>query len=82
MASSEPTEHLVFQEFKAKDGSPLTSLGSHLCAETDERYLLWTEIHHKFNGIGHLETEWKTRVPFTINADGELYVLLFAKHLV
>ncbi|KFH63801.1 hypothetical protein MVEG_10494 [Podila verticillata NRRL 6337] len=80
MASSEPTDPLLLHKFKTEDGSPLPSLQSHLCAETGERYILWSDIQRVFNGIDHLETEWKTRVLFTINADGELHCPLRIRH--
>ncbi|KFH63797.1 hypothetical protein MVEG_10490 [Podila verticillata NRRL 6337] len=55
MAPSAQTDPPVFQEFKAEDGSPLSSLQSHLCAETGQRYLLWIDIQHAFSGIDHLK---------------------------
>lgn len=79
MASSVQTDPLVFQKFESEDGSALSSLRTHVCTETKERYLLWTDIQHAFHGIDHLEVEDVTMVLFTVDADGELYVLKFEK---
>jgi hypothetical protein len=74
MASSEFSDR---QQFKSKDGTPLTSLRSHpYTADTKERYVLWSDIQHTFQGIDHLETEDEKMVLFMIDTDGELYVLL------
>ncbi|KFH63798.1 hypothetical protein MVEG_10491 [Podila verticillata NRRL 6337] len=66
------TDPPVYQKFEAEGGSSLRSLSSYHCAETDERYLLWTDIQHAFNGIDHLKHTWGDRVLFTIDAAGEL----------
>ncbi|KAF9199038.1 hypothetical protein BGZ59_004228, partial [Podila verticillata] len=73
MESSVQIDTPVFQKFKAEDGSPLTSLRTHLCPETCERFVLWTDIQHAFNGIGHLKPERKKpkRILFTTDAAGE-----------
>ncbi|KFH63732.1 hypothetical protein MVEG_10425 [Podila verticillata NRRL 6337] len=73
MASSEQTDSPVFQEFKAEDGSPLTSLRTHLCAETGERFILWTDIQREIQGAVYLRTDVKWMVLFTIDTDGELH---------
>lgn len=79
MASSEEADLLAFQKFKTEDGSPLNSLRTHICAETEEQYLLWTDVQCAFQGIDHLKTDGDTRGFFTIDANGELYVLLLEK---
>ncbi|KFH63799.1 hypothetical protein MVEG_10492 [Podila verticillata NRRL 6337] len=74
MESSAQPDPPVFQKFNAEDGSMLPSLQTHLCAETDKRYLLWTDIQHAFNGVNHLSGRWtrSERIIFTIDAANEL----------
>lgn len=76
MALSVPTDPPVLQKFKTEDGSPLPRLRSRLCAETDKRYLLWTDIQHAIQDLSHLETEKKTRILFTTDVNGELCDIL------
>lgn len=71
------SEYADRQRFKSEDGTPLASLRSHPCGgETGERYVLWTDIQRAFQGISRLETEFRNRTLFTVEAGGELYVLL------
>lgn len=63
---------LVFQTFESEDGTPLASLPTSLCTETDERYVLWRDVQDAFDGILHVSTMFETTVLFTIDGDGEL----------
>lgn len=74
MASS---DNANLQKFISKDGTPLASLRSHPCTgDTEERYVLWSDIMCTFHGINRLEFHRGTIVYFMIDGDGELYVLL------
>lgn len=80
MASSKYCDR---QTFKNKDGTPLINLQSYPCsADSEERYILWTKVQRAFKGISHLETEKEERILFTIDAAGELYVLLSTSECV
>lgn len=74
MASSEYADR---QKFKSKDGTLLVSLRSHHgAADTQERYILWSDIQRAFQGIDHLESESGRRILFMIDIYATLYVLL------
>jgi len=71
-----PNSSAVFQKFKSNDGTPLAGLRARVCANTDEKYHLWRDVQNAFPGVGRLETPDWGRVLFTIDKDGELYVVL------
>lgn len=69
------SEHIYRLEFQTKEGASLPSLCSYPCStNSNERYILWSDIRRTFQDIDHLETVLY-RVLFMINADGALYVL-------
>lgn len=76
----ETSEYTDRQKFISKDGAPLTGIRSNpWIADTEERYVLWSDILRTFHGIDHLETEEEyeaERILFMIDDDGELYALL------
>lgn len=63
----------VFQKFENEDGSTLSSLQTHVCTETDEQYLLWTDIQNAFQGIDHLAIEEETSLQLTPMANCTFY---------
>lgn len=71
---SEDTESEHFQRFQPKDGTPLASLSTQLCAETGEPYFLWSEVQRVFESVDHLHASNAARVMFMIDEDGDLYV--------
>lgn len=89
--SHDPTYHTqvatslsdrTFQTLKSEDGSPLTRLRCQACAETGERYILWSKVQQAFKGTNHLwylETynQAHSLALFMIERDGDLYVELF-----
>lgn len=65
----------TFQQFVSEDYQPLASLPIHVCPETNERYVLWSNIQDAFEGVTFLRYWSTTRVLFMITQNGELYVL-------
>lgn len=80
MALLDEADPPVLQRFESKDGTPLASLPTLVCAESGERYLLWNEIQLAFEHIDHLEYYLGSRGLFMTNKDDELYVFLKCSH--
>lgn len=74
MVSSEYADR---QRFRSEDGTSLASPRSHPCAaDTEKRYILWSDIQCTFQGIDHLEAEWplmrdEVGILFMTDEDGE-----------
>lgn len=72
--TAEQTDPIVPQEFILDFYTPLPSLPTHLCTETNERYLLWSDIQNAFKGIVQLKERCnETLILFTVDSYGELY---------
>lgn len=75
-----PTEDLeppVLQSFCSQDEQQLPGLPTYYCSETDERYLLWSDVQQAFEGVIYLTDSSLEGALFMIDNDGELYVLQF-----
>ncbi|KAF9390106.1 hypothetical protein CPB97_009908, partial [Podila verticillata] len=70
----------TFQQFVSEDYQPLASLPIHVCPETNERYVLWSNIQDAFEGVTFLRYWSTTRVLFMITQNGELYRPLRIQH--
>ncbi|KAG0346063.1 hypothetical protein BG004_002523 [Podila humilis] len=73
-------ESSIFQTFKSYEGLTLGRLQTHVCEETGERYIPWSEILQRFHGIEHLEQEWPASVLFMIDLQGEIRQPLRVPH--
>ncbi|KAF9329472.1 hypothetical protein BG006_007458 [Podila minutissima] len=80
-SSEEYTEEstAVLQKFEFKYHAPLRSLPTRLCPDTDERYILWSDIKDNIVGASHLQT-YAGRVMFMIDENGELHQPLRIKY--
>ncbi|KAF9298899.1 hypothetical protein BGZ74_009188 [Mortierella antarctica] len=80
-SSEEDTEEstAVLQKFEFKHHAPLPSLPTRLCPETDERYILWSDIQDNIVGASHLQT-YAGRAMFMIDKYGELHQPLKIKY--
>lgn len=72
MPSVRSTDFL--QGFVCVDGKPLGTLPTHICADTGQRFVLWSDIGKSFWGADadYLEDRNKDIVLFLIRSDGEL----------
>lgn len=61
----------VFQEFKCTD-RPTVRLRTHICEDTRQRYIFWSDIQDTFEDIDHLRDQKKDLVLFMIDNNGEL----------
>ncbi|KAG0082740.1 hypothetical protein BGZ93_009208 [Podila epicladia] len=79
-SSDEYTEEstAVLQKFEYKHHA-LPSLPTHLCPETGELYILWSDIQDNIVGASHLQT-YAGRAMFMIDKHGELHQPLRIKH--
>lgn len=67
----------IVQQFVSEDYQPLASLPIQVCPETNEKYILWSDVQDTFAGVVFLRYWSTTRVLFMIRQEGELYVLCF-----
>lgn len=72
MAPIDETDPPVLQRFESKDGQPLASLPTTVCAETGDRYILWSDTQLAFEDVDHLEYYLGSRGLFMVNKDDEL----------
>ncbi|KFH74116.1 hypothetical protein MVEG_01329 [Podila verticillata NRRL 6337] len=70
----------AFQQFVSEDYQPLASLPIHVCPQTSERYVLWSNVQDAFEGVVFLRYWSTTRVLFMTRQDGELYRPLRIQH--
>ncbi|KAI9235064.1 MAG: hypothetical protein BYD32DRAFT_422011 [Podila humilis] len=71
---------LFHQSFKTEDNSPLTSISTHLCAESGKRFVNWDDITIAFKSINYLQDRSEERLLFMINEKAELYKPLRIEH--
>ncbi|KAI9231675.1 MAG: hypothetical protein BYD32DRAFT_430245 [Podila humilis] len=62
----------VCQRFESTDGTSLDTLPTLICAETGERYVMWSSIRDICEDVDYLETWRRKVVLFMIDNDGEL----------
>lgn len=73
MSTADNTGPPVVQQFESEDGTPLVSLPTSFCTETNQRFVLWKDIQDQFDGVLHLSSLFENPVEFMIDPDGELY---------
>lgn len=64
----------TLQTFKSEDGTRFSSLLSHVCDETGERYVSWEDIRQAFEGVFFVKLNINQAATFMINNNGILYV--------
>lgn len=72
MVSLDETESLVLQRFVSKDGKLLAELATHICPESGLRYVLWSDIQHKFADMRCLRGRKRILALFMINTENKL----------
>ncbi|KAF9377275.1 hypothetical protein CPC16_011915 [Podila verticillata] len=74
LSSEEYTEdpHDTLQKFESRDHPRFSSLPTYLCPETNERYILWSDIQGTFLNVSYLQT-YEGRAMFMIDRHGELH---------
>jgi len=73
LSSEEYTEdpHDTLQKFESRDHPRLARLPTHLCPDTNMRYILWSDIQDTFPNVSYLQT-YVGRAMFMIDRHGEL----------
>lgn len=63
----------TYQKFESMSGTQLTSIRCHICAETEEHYILWADIETDFEGVERLSIGEDRRPLFMSDNNGKLY---------
>ncbi|KAI9236364.1 MAG: hypothetical protein BYD32DRAFT_418953 [Podila humilis] len=77
---ADDTATSIFQNFKSRDDTPFSSLQTHVCLATGQRFIWWSDIQMGFDNIDHLQNLEGRKALFMIDGDGELYDPLRIKH--
>lgn len=72
MISPEDRYSTVYQGFRSKDQKEFTTLPTHICTETGDRYFLWNDVQHAFSGILHLEIAFNKKGLFMVDSTGQM----------
>ncbi|KAF9281334.1 hypothetical protein BGZ74_002411, partial [Mortierella antarctica] len=59
------------QSFKSQDDMLLVSLSTHLCAESDKRFVYWKDIEETFESVFYLQDRSDERLLFMIDDNAE-----------
>ncbi|KAF9311148.1 hypothetical protein BG003_007718 [Podila horticola] len=70
----------VCQTFKSQDDIPLASLLTHVCAESDKRFVYWKDIEETFESVFYLQDVSDERLLFMIDENAELHIPLRIEH--
>ncbi|KAF9329473.1 hypothetical protein BG006_007459 [Podila minutissima] len=68
------------QSFKSQDDMLLVSLSTHLCAESDKRFVYWKDIEETFESVFYLQDRSDERLLFMIDDNAELHIPLRIEH--
>lgn len=72
MAFLHGADPLVFQKFKSRTDKPLIHIPTHVCLETNQRHVLWSDVLDTFEGIDCLLDQDGKLILFMIDNNGEL----------
>ncbi|KAG0082741.1 hypothetical protein BGZ93_009209 [Podila epicladia] len=70
----------VGQSFKSQDDIPLNTLSTHLCRESDKRFVYWKDIEETFESVFYLQDRSDERLLFMIDDNAELHIPLRIEH--